>query len=240
MKTRLSDVVSILRQTWNVIKHLLNEDKKEANRDCNTNELVDTIYDFFQTKLLCTKNTISLLLTTTRSIIVWPTLCSYSANPGQFWLGFGRWVLQLISKKSCEVVTAYLADAVIEMLCRHIRIRRRKNCQLVFIWRIFVQLDLRQHRFHYYWNTSTLIAGDIQGETNLQKQLSDYLKFWPWKCKSRSQSMTFAMIPFHGKCTNLQKSYMTFLCQLSVSTILTFEIFYLENVDQGDEVLVSK
>ena len=69
LKTRLSDVASNPKQTWNVVKDLLHEDKKEENHGCNTSELADTSSDFFQTKLLCIRNTIALMLTTAGSVV---------------------------------------------------------------------------------------------------------------------------------------------------------------------------
>ena len=46
LKTRLSDVATNPKQTWNVVKDLLHVNKKEVNHGCNTSELVNTINDF--------------------------------------------------------------------------------------------------------------------------------------------------------------------------------------------------
>ena len=52
-------------------------------------------------------------------------------------------------------------------------------------------------------NKSNSSADAVQAEANFQKPLNDYFKFWPWKCRSRSKSTTFAMVPFDGKYHNL-------------------------------------
>ena len=85
-------------------------------------------------------------------------------------------------------------------------------------------------------SNSTRLA--MQVEANLQELLSDYLQFWPWKCRSRSQSMAFAMQIFDSKYKQSTKVICDiFASALTVFKILAFEIFDLEEVGQGDRVL---
>ena len=87
-KTRLSDVASNPKQTWNVVKDLLHENNKGVNRGCNTSELTDTIMDFFQTKLLRMRNTIALMLTTAVSVMLGQHRGHTGPILDSFWLSF--------------------------------------------------------------------------------------------------------------------------------------------------------
>ena len=55
------------------------------------------------------------------------------------------------------------------------------------------------HHLQAYNNKSNSTAGVVQVEAYyLQAKFSDFLQCWPWKCRPRSKSTTFAMIPFDG------------------------------------------
>ena len=101
------------------------------------------------------------------------------------------------------------------------------NYKFTFVRIVSLQLALFNHNkveqsneastlgsvLFYYSSNST--AGAVQVEANLQEQLIDYLQFWPWKCRSKSQSMTLAMIPFDGEYHNTYNLNEASLVQFS-------------------------
>ena len=85
---------------------LLHEDKKEVNRGCDTSELADIISDFFQTKMLRTRNTIVLMLTAAGSLM-FGQHCVHTGPILDRFAKFRR--MSTISSaltNACEVVTA--------------------------------------------------------------------------------------------------------------------------------------
>ena len=57
--------------------------------------------------------------------------------------------------------------------------------------------------------------------------------------RSTSWITVFAMMPFDGKYQNLQKTHMLALA-LTVSVIITFDIFVLQKVGQGHGMQFSQ
>ena len=66
---------------------------------------------------------------------------------------------------------------------------------------------------------------------------SNVWKCHPWKLRSRSWSTACAIMPFDGEYQRpLKEKNCIFALARTICTILTFQRFYLENLDQGHEV----